>query len=39
LLLPQIERQQAKGKEVAFRADAALSKPEFYDALEERVEK
>jgi len=36
LLLPEIERQQAEGKEVAFRADAAFAKPEIYEALEER---
>ena len=36
LLLPEIERQQAQGKEVAFRGDAAFAKPEFYEALEER---
>jgi len=34
LLLPEIERQQAEGKEVAFRADAAFAKPEIYEALE-----
>ena len=34
LLLPEIERQQAEGKQVAFRADAAFSKPEIYEALE-----
>jgi hypothetical protein len=34
-LLPEIERQQAEGKEVAFRADAAFAKPEIYEALEE----
>jgi len=28
LLLPEIERQQAPGKEVAFRGDAAFAKPE-----------
>jgi hypothetical protein len=39
LLLPEFERQQAMGKEVAFRADAELAKPEFYDALEQRDEK
>ena len=38
LLLPEIERQQRKGKEVAFRADAAFAKPELYEALEERGE-
>jgi Transposase DDE domain group 1 len=36
LLLPEIERQQRMGKEIAFRADAAFAKPEIYDALEER---
>ena len=36
LLLPEIKRQQALGKEVVFRADAALAKPELYAALEER---
>ena len=36
LLLPEIERQQRMGKEVAFRADAAFAKPEIYEALEER---
>ena len=36
LLLPEIERQQATGKEVTFRADAAFAKPEIYEALEER---
>lgn len=36
LLLPEIERQQQKGKEVVFRADAAFAKPEVYEALEER---
>ena len=36
LLLPEIERQQAEGKEIAFRADAAFAKPEIYQALEER---
>ncbi len=36
LLLPESERQQAEGKEVAFRADAAFAKPEIYEALEER---
>ena len=29
LLLPEIERQQAAGKQVAFRGDAAFAKPEF----------
>jgi hypothetical protein len=36
LLLPEIERQQAEGKQVAFRADAAFAKPDIYEALEER---
>ena len=36
LLLPEIKRQQALGKEVVFRADAAFAKPELYEALEER---
>jgi hypothetical protein len=36
ILLPEIEGQQRQGKEVVFRADAALAKPELYEALEER---
>ena len=36
LLLPEIERQQNLGKEVAFRTDAAFAKPEIYEALESR---
>ena len=36
LLLPEIERQQAAGKLVAFRGDAAFAKPEIYEASEER---
>jgi hypothetical protein len=36
VLLPEIERQQKLGKEVAFRADAAFAKPEIYEALEAR---
>ncbi len=36
LLLPEIERQQAEGKQVTFRADAAFAKPEIYEAMEER---
>jgi hypothetical protein len=36
LLLPEIERQQTNGKEVALRADAAFAKPELYEALEQR---
>jgi hypothetical protein len=34
--LPEIERQQRMGKEIACRADAAFAKPEVYEALEER---
>ena len=36
MLLPEIDRQLAQGKEVAFRADAAFAKPELYEALEAR---
>jgi hypothetical protein len=36
LLLPEIDRQQAQGIEVAFRGDAAFARPELYEALEER---
>jgi hypothetical protein len=36
MLLPEIDRQQKRGKEVVFRADAAFAKPEIYEALEER---
>lgn len=36
LLVPEIERQQKRGKEVVFRADAAFAKPEIYEALEKR---
>jgi hypothetical protein len=36
VLLPEIERQQRRGKEVAFRGDAAFAKPEVYEALEAR---
>jgi len=32
VLLPEIERQQQRGKEVVFRADAAFAKPEIYEA-------
>jgi Transposase DDE domain group 1 len=39
LLLPEIDRQQAQGKEVAFRGDAAFAKPELYEAPEERTVK
>ena len=34
LLVPEIERQQAEGRRVAVRADAAFAKPEIDDALE-----
>ncbi len=37
LLLPEIERQQNNGKEVAFRGDAAFAKPEIYEASEPGV--
>ena len=36
LLVPEVERQQAQGQRVAFRADAAFAKPEIYEALETR---
>jgi hypothetical protein len=36
LLLPEIERQLAAGKQVAFRGDAAFAKPEIYEFSEER---
>ena len=36
LLLPEVERQQADGKQVTFRAYAAFAKPEIYETLEER---
>ena len=36
LLLREVERQQAEGKQVTFRADAAFAKPEIYETLEER---
>ncbi len=39
LLLPEIDRQQAQGKEVAFRGDAAFAKPELYESVEEREAK
>jgi Transposase DDE domain group 1 len=39
LLLPEIERQQRRGKKVVFRADAAFAKPEIYEALEARAVK
>ena len=31
LLLPEIKRQQAAGKQVTFRGDAAFAKPEIYE--------
>jgi hypothetical protein len=36
LLLPEIARQQQRGKAVVFRADAAFAKPEIDEALEAR---
>ena len=36
LLVPQIDRQQAGGQRVAFRADAAFARPAIYEALETR---
>ena len=36
LLLPEIDFQQEQGKEIVFRADAAVAKPEVYETLEER---
>jgi len=39
LLLPEVERQQRMGKEVAFRGDAAFARPEVYEALEARAVK
>ncbi len=32
MLVPDIERQHKLGKEVVFRADAAFTKPEIYEA-------
>ncbi len=34
--MPEVERQHAVGRRVAFRADAAFAKPEIYDLLEAR---
>ncbi len=34
--MPEVERQQAQGKEVAFRGDAAFARPEIYEAHEAR---
>jgi len=39
LLLPEIDRQQAQGKEVAFRGDAAFARPEVYEEHEARQAK
>jgi Transposase DDE domain group 1 len=39
LLLPEIDRQQVQGKEVAFRGDAAFAKPEIYESVEQRAAK
>ena len=36
LLVSEVERQQAQGQRVTFRADAAVAKPEIYEALETR---
>ena len=36
LLVPEIERQQAVGRRVAFRADAAFAKPAIYEGLDAR---
>jgi hypothetical protein len=36
VLLQEIERQQERGKEAVFRADAAFAEPEIYETLEER---
>ena len=35
LLLAEVERQDAKGKQVAFGVDPAFAKPEIYDAVEQ----
>ena len=37
LLVPEIERQQAGGTRVAFRADAAFARPAIYETLEQRA--
>ena len=36
LLLPEIDRQQAQGREVVSRGDAAFARPEVYEAHEAR---
>jgi hypothetical protein len=35
-LLSEVERQNERSKEVVFRADATFTKPEIYEALEDR---
>lgn len=37
LLLPEIERQQQLGKEVAFRDDAAFARPQVFNGLERDI--
>ena len=34
MLLPEIDRQHAEGRRLAFRADTAFAKPEVYAAME-----
>ena len=34
LLVPEMDRQQAAGRRVAFRADAAFARPAIYEGLE-----
>lgn len=34
--MPEIDRQQAQGKRVAFRADAAFARPAINEVLEPR---
>ena len=36
LLVPEIDRQQAEGQPVAFRADATFARPAIYEAQEAR---
>ena len=36
LLVPEIDRQQAAGRRVAFRADASFARPAIYEGLERR---
>jgi Transposase DDE domain group 1 len=36
LVVPEIDRQQAIGLRVAFRADAAFARPAIYEALQAR---